>query len=88
LNAKVILNGFPDKFSQTNILTIVPNAAITPVVQTINLPPTMVGKPKFRAILYTTTFDSILDAVKSLIQKPYGCFEQTSATTYPMVMAL
>lgn len=38
--------------------------------------------------LFSTTFDSILDAIKSLIREPHGCFEQTSATTYPMVMAL
>ena len=48
----------------------------------------MVGTPTFKAVLFSDSLDSILDAIKSLIGKPYGCFEQTSATTYPMVMAL
>ena len=29
-----------------------------------------------------------MEAVQALIQDPNGCFEQTSSTTYPMVMAL
>jgi uncharacterized protein YfaS (alpha-2-macroglobulin family) len=27
------------------------------------------------------------DALQSLLHEPYGCFEQTSSTSYPMVMA-
>src|SRR5436309_6200972 len=27
------------------------------------------------------------DALQSLLREPYGCFEQTSSTSYPMVMA-
>jgi len=48
----------------------------------------MIGKPTFNLKLFSSTFDSILDAVKSLIRNPSGCFEQTSSSTYPMVMAL
>ncbi len=29
-----------------------------------------------------------MEAIEALISDPYGCFEQTSSTTYPMVMAL
>lgn len=32
--------------------------------------------------------DTILNAMDALIRQPHGCFEQTSSTTYPMVMAL
>ena len=48
----------------------------------------MVGQPNFKAVLYSTPLDSILDALEALIRQPFGCFEQTSSTTYPMVMAL
>jgi uncharacterized protein YfaS (alpha-2-macroglobulin family) len=48
----------------------------------------MVGKPTFKVTMFSTTFDNILEAIKSLIRIPSGCFEQTSSTTYPMVMAL
>ena len=30
----------------------------------------------------------LFQALEALIQEPCGCFEQTSATTYPLVMAL
>jgi len=38
--------------------------------------------------MFAKPLDSILDAIESLIRDPYGCFEQTSSVTYPMVMAL
>ena len=38
--------------------------------------------------LLSSNYASLLEAVEALIKDPYGCFEQTSATTYPMVMAL
>ena len=58
------------------------------VENVIKLPKTLVGEPKFRVVLYSTPLDSILDALEALIRQPFGCFEQTSSTTYPMVMAL
>lgn len=38
--------------------------------------------------VYPTTFSVLLEGLDSIFQKPYGCFEQTSSTTYPNVMAL
>ena len=38
--------------------------------------------------MYTSQLDTIYDALESLIRDPSGCFEQTSSTTYPLVMAL
>lgn len=40
------------------------------------------------AKLFTSTLDNVLDAIKALIRTPYGCFEQTSSVTFPMVMGL
>jgi hypothetical protein len=37
--------------------------------------------------VYPTPLASMTDALKALIQEPYGCFEQTSSTSYPMTMA-
>lgn len=48
----------------------------------------MVGGPRFNVKVMTKQLDTILDAMSALIREPHGCFEQTSSTTYPMVMAL
>src|SRR5262249_39606972 len=37
--------------------------------------------------VYPTPLASMTAALQSLIHEPYGCFEQTSSTSYPMVMA-
>ena len=37
--------------------------------------------------VYPTPLASMTDALQSLLQQPNGCFEQTSSTSYPMVMA-
>jgi uncharacterized protein YfaS (alpha-2-macroglobulin family) len=38
--------------------------------------------------IYPTTFSEVLEGLENIFRKPYGCFEQTSSTTYPNVMAL
>jgi len=37
--------------------------------------------------VYPTPLASMTDALQSLLREPNGCFEQTSSTSYPMVMA-
>ena len=37
--------------------------------------------------MYPTPLASMTDALQSLLREPNGCFEQTSSTSYPMVMA-
>jgi alpha-2-macroglobulin-like protein len=39
------------------------------------------------ATVYPTPLASMTDALQSLLRQPNGCFEQTSSTSYPMVMA-
>jgi len=43
-----------------------------------------------RAVLkiYPSTFSQVVDGLDGIFQRPYGCFEQTSSTTYPNVLAL
>jgi alpha-2-macroglobulin-like protein len=38
--------------------------------------------------VYPTAVSSLTKALARLIQEPYGCFEQTASTMYPMAMAL
>lgn len=92
LNSSIILDGFEESIQFSNILGKAPGGSSTELASsidnTLKLPSTMIGEPSFNLKVFSSTFDSILDAVKSLIRDPYGCFEQTSSTTYPMVMAL
>jgi len=37
--------------------------------------------------IYPTPLANMTGALQALLQQPYGCFEQTSSTSYPMVMA-
>ena len=46
------------------------------------------GTLKVTAKVFTSPMDNILDAIASLIRDPYGCFEQTSSVTYPLVLVL
>src|SRR5262245_41943646 len=45
------------------------------------------GSVASNVTVYPTPLASMTDALQSLLQEPYGCFEQTSSTSYPMVMA-
>jgi alpha-2-macroglobulin-like protein len=52
------------------------------------LPSEMVrGSVTSSVTVYPTPLASMTDALQSLLREPYGCFEQTSSTSYPMVMA-
>ena len=45
------------------------------------------GSASSSVTVYPSPLASMTDALQSLLQQPYGCFEQTSSTSYPMVMA-
>lgn len=38
--------------------------------------------------IYPSTFSQLVEGLDAIFQRPYGCFEQTSSTTYPNVLAL
>lgn len=46
------------------------------------------GSVKARIKLLPSTFSQLVDGLEAIFQQPYGCFEQTSSTTYPNVLAL
>jgi alpha-2-macroglobulin-like protein len=45
------------------------------------------GSANVSAVVYVTPVGSLMAALEALIQDPCGCFEQTSSTTYPLIMA-
>jgi hypothetical protein len=45
------------------------------------------GSLSTRIVAHPTPLASMTEALQRLIREPYGCFEQTSSTTYPLVMA-
>ena len=54
----------------------------------ITIPQTIIkGSLSAKIAVYPTPMASLTGALESLIQEPYGCFEQTSSSTYPLVMA-
>lgn len=54
----------------------------------IVIPQTIVpGSMTAKAEVYPTPMASLTGALERLIREPYGCFEQTSSSTYPLVMA-
>ncbi|WP_406698046.1 MG2 domain-containing protein [Singulisphaera sp. Ch08] len=38
--------------------------------------------------VYPSSFSQLVEGLDAIFQRPYGCFEQTSSTTYPNVLAL
>ncbi|HEX4999890.1 MAG TPA: carboxypeptidase regulatory-like domain-containing protein [Terriglobia bacterium] len=48
---------------------------------------TIAGSVSSNVVVYPTPLASMTGALQALLQQPYGCFEQTSSTSYPMVMA-
>jgi type II secretory pathway pseudopilin PulG len=66
--------------------TVVPGE---PAEVAITLPPEVIEQSAYAAIkLYPTTFSQLVEGLDSIFQMPHGCFEQTSSTTYPNVLAL
>ena len=55
----------------------------------INIPSTFVPNTfSLTAKLFPKPVSNLNEAINSLIRDPYGCFEQTSSTNYPLVMAM
>src|SRR5207245_6842676 len=46
------------------------------------------GSPKLIVKIYPSTFSQLVEGLDGIFRMPYGCFEQTSSTTYPNVLAL
>jgi hypothetical protein len=80
---RVVPRGFPVEVGQGGLLA--PDAALSFAV---TIPTTRVpGSVRSSIAVYPTPLANLTEAFERLIQEPYGCFEQTTSTTYPLVMA-
>ncbi len=75
--------GFPVVRSGGGLLE--PGATVT--AQIIVPADLVAGSLSSRVRVYPTPLASMTSAMEQLIREPCGCFEQTSSTTYPLVMA-
>lgn len=61
----------------------------TAAQHTVTLPPTTIeGSARAVVKIYPSAFSQLVEGLDSIFHMPYGCFEQTSSTTYPNVLAL
>ncbi len=60
-----------------------------PAEHTLTVPPDAIeGSVKALVKLYPSSFSTLLEGLENIFRMPSGCFEQTSSTTYPNVLAL
>ncbi len=60
-----------------------------PATHTLEVPAEVIeGSVKAFVKLYPSSFSQVVEGLDSIFRMPYGCFEQTSSTTYPNVLAL
>ncbi len=46
------------------------------------------GSARTMLKIYPSSFSQLVEGLDAIFQRPYGCFEQTSSTTYPNLLAL
>jgi TonB family protein len=76
----VVPNGFPQRFSYSGSKK---EAAFV-----LSIPTYIDGSLKVKFKAYPNALADFTDALRGIIQKPYGCFEQVSSSTYPNILAL
>ena len=75
--------GFPIEVAHGG--TIDANSGVSHMIE---IPESVVtGSVVTSIALYPTPLANMTEALQRLLQEPNGCFEQTSSTTYPLVMA-
>ncbi|MFK7996493.1 MAG: MG2 domain-containing protein [Granulosicoccus sp.] len=75
--------GFPVNVNAGGLLS-----SVTPFNKTIAIPKDITdGSLTAIAKVYPSPLASMEEALNALLREPHGCFEQTSSTNYPLVMA-
>jgi uncharacterized protein YfaS (alpha-2-macroglobulin family) len=60
-----------------------------PARQTVDVPADAIpGTQKLLVKVYPGVLSQVVEGLDSILRMPYGCFEQTSSTTYPNVLVL
>ena len=60
-----------------------------PASVTVDVPSEAIdGSAKTILKLYPSSFSQVVEGLDAIFQMPHGCFEQTSSTTYPNILAL
>jgi hypothetical protein len=68
---------------------VVNGSLAQPAEVTLTVPENAIeGSPQAFVKIYPSNFSQLVEGLDGIFQKPYGCFEQTSSTTYPNVLAL
>lgn len=80
---RIVPLGFPVEVSQGGLLE-----AGGTFSHVIEIPEDVVAtSARSEIVLYPTPLASLTGALERLLREPHGCFEQTSSTTYPLIMA-
>jgi uncharacterized protein YfaS (alpha-2-macroglobulin family) len=59
------------------------------IAQTIDIPPQAIeGASKIFVKVYPGMLSQVVEGLDGMLRMPFGCFEQTSSTTYPNVLVL
>ena len=79
---EVLPDGKPMAVAESGTLTTTQRFAI-------DLPASAIpGTGRVAVKIYPGVISQVIDGLEGMLQQPYGCFEQTSSTTYPNVMVL
>eukprot|EP01080_Neovahlkampfia_damariscottae_P011545 gene11545-4798_t len=80
---KIIPIGFPYENLNSGVLEKNQN-----IISSVDIPKEILQNTSKTSItLYPTVSSNLKSATKKLMKSPYGCFEQVSATNYPLVLA-
>ena len=98
---KLLVHGYGSKMSDAieRVATVEPNGKLIEstvsgrlngtVEQTVEFPAEAIeGAGNILVKIYPGIFSQVVEGLDSILQMPFGCFEQTSSATYPNVLVL
>ncbi len=81
---RVYPDGKEIRFTQSDRLTV-----DAPIQQSVTLPVDAIpGTERLTVKIYPGILSQVVEGLDSILRMPFGCFEQTSSTTYPNVLVM